>query len=744
MRTLLVSLLLISSAGLSSLGDPFVEELLGKMTLEEKVGQCVQLSSSGEKGQAATESREAYGVNLPGDAAGWVKRGEVGSLIGCCGIGRFNAFQKIAREESRLGIPLLVGHDMIHGVKTQFPIGPALACLWDEATWERCGRLIALETPLKGCNWTFAPMLDMSRDPRWGRIAESPGQDPLIGARMGAALVRGIQSKDVATPVAACLKHYVGYGASFAGRDYFAVEMSESTLRNVYLPPFKAAVAAGALTVMPAFHTLNGVPCSVNRWLLTDILRGELGFAGFCISDWNAVGECEWTGRHGLAENNDVDVSAMAVHAGMDMDMMSKAYSKGLARAVRSGKLPMSELDEAVRRILTVKKTLGLWEKPFIDEQAASARVDLKAHAALAREVGARCCVLLKNEKGVLPLKPGAKVLLVGPGAEDAANLCGAWSSFRENRSCMFVTEGLADDGVAFEYVSGYDFTKPGVDTAAIDAAAAKADVVVAIFGEDGHESGEGKSLLRLELPPVQLEALRHLKTLGKPLVALLSGGRPRAIPELAAEADALLDVWSLGTSAGGAIADVLTGKVNPEGRLTVEIPHATGQLPLFYNRTASGRPTEKIGARCASCYQDGPHRALYPFGFGLSYTTFAYTNEQVAVRGDQVVFEADVTNVGTVEGVETVQAYTRDLVGVESRPVCELRGWQRLRLKPGETAHAKIVVPVSGLSYWARDRLVPAEGEHWATIARDSVSGKRCPFVVTAGSNRQGARRQL
>ena len=242
MRTLLVSLLLIPSAGLSSLGDPFVEELLGKMTLEEKVGQCVQLSSSGEKGQAAAESREAYGVNLPGDAAGWVKRGEVGSLIGCCGIERFNAFQKIAREESRLGIPLLVGHDMIHGVKTQFPIGPALACLWDEATWERCGRLIALETPLKGCNWTFAPMLDMSRDPRWGRIAESPGQDPLIGARMGAALVRGIQSKDVATPVAACLKHYIGYGAAFAGRDYNSVEMSESTLRNVYLPPFRAGV----------------------------------------------------------------------------------------------------------------------------------------------------------------------------------------------------------------------------------------------------------------------------------------------------------------------------------------------------------------------------------------------------------------------------------------------------------------------------------------------------------------------
>ena len=713
-------------------GDPFIEQLLAKMTLEEKVGQCVQLSTLGAKGATDFESNAADGNSVPKDAAAWVRNGEVGSLIGCCGVGKFNAFQKIAREESRLGIPLMVGHDMIHGVKTQFPIGPALACLWDEAAWEACGRLIALETPLKGCNWTFAPMLDIARDPRWGRIAEGPGQDPLIGARMGAALVRGIQSKDVDFPVAACIKHYVGYGAAFAGRDYFAVEMSESTLRNVYLPPFKAAVAAGALTVMPAFHTFNGVPCSVNRWLLTDILRKELGFSGFCISDWNAVDECQRPGCHGLAENNNVDASALAVHAGMDMDMMSGAYQKGLVQAVKSGKLPLAELDEAVRRILSVKKALNLWEKPYIDERAVAARVDLKAHAALARDVGARCCVLLKNENRTLPLRKGAKVLLVGPGATDVRSLSGAWTSFVENPSCMLLTEGLKDCGVDFTSVPGYDFRKPGVDTAAIDAAAAEADVIVAIFGESGRASGEGQSYLRMELPPVQLEALRHLKTLKKPLVALLSGGRPRAIPELAAEADAILDVWSLGTSAGGAMADVLTGKVNPEGRLTVEIPYATGQLPLFYNRTASGRPAVEIGQTCASCYKDGPFQALYPFGYGLSYTTFAYANEKVSVRGDKVVFEADVTNTGNVEGVETVQAYTRDLVGVESRPVRELRGWRRLKLKPGETRHAEIVVPVADLGYWAGSRFVSADGEHWAWIAHDSVSGKKCAFTLS------------
>lgn len=716
---------------LIAFGDPFVEDMLLKMTLEEKVGQCVQFSSQGAKGATDFESNFDDDNAVPMDAAAWVRNGEVGSLISCCGIRKFNAFQKIAREQSRLGIPLLIGHDMIHGVKTQFPIGPALACLWDEVAWEACGRLIALETPLKGCNWTFAPMLDIARDPRWGRIAEGPGQDPLIGARMGAALVRGIQSKDVAMPVAACVKHYVGYGAAFAGRDYFAVEMSESTLRNVYLPPFRAAVDAGALTVMPAFHTLNGVPCSVNRWLLTDILRKELGFGGFCISDWNAVDECQRPCCHGLTANNDVDVSALAVHAGMDMDMMGGTFRKGLAEAVRSGKLPMAELDEAVRRILTVKRALNLWEKPYIDERAVTARVDLKAHAALARDVAARCCVLLKNEKDALPLKKGARVLLVGPGVADARSLSGSWTSFVENPSTMFITEGLQEAGVDFIYVPGYDFKEPGVDEKAIVAEAERADVVVAIFGENGAASGEGQSFLKLELPTVQLEALRCLKSLKKPIVALLSGGRPRAIPELAAEADAILDVWSLGTSAGGAIADVLTGKVNPEGRLTVEIPYATGQLPLFYNRTASGRPADKIGQLCASCYQDGPYQALYPFGYGLSYTAFAYANESVSMVGDKVVFEADVSNTGDVEGVETVQAYTRDLVGVESRPVRELRGWQRLKIKPGETCHAKIVVPVAELGYWAGNHFVAADGEHWAWIAHDSVSGKKCMLDI-------------
>ena len=733
MKIEILAVLCLTGASAVAITDADIEKLIGRMTLEEKVGQTVQLSSSGASGANAAESRALDGVKLPADAADWVKKGEVGSLIGSCGIDKFNAFQKIAVKESRLGIPIMVGHDMIHGVKTQFPVGPALACLWDESVWEKCGRLIALETPLKGCNWTFAPMLDIARDPRWGRLAEGAGQDPLVTSKMGAAMVKGIQAKDVETPVAACLKHFVGYGASFAGRDYFAVEMSESTLRNVYLPPFKAAVAAGALTVMPAFHTFNGVPCSVNKWLLTDILRGELGFSGYCISDWNGVGECQWDGCHGLAENNDVDVSALAVDAGMDQDMMSSAYRRGLAAAVKKGLLDEKKLDEAVRRILKVKNALGLFENPYINEKAVSAKVDLKAHAAFVRDVAARCCVLLKNENGALPLKQGAKVLLVGPGAEDLWSLSGAWTSFIENASDMSIPEGFRSAGIDFTYIPGYDFEKPGVAAAAIAAAAAKADVVVAIFGESGMRSGEGQSILRVELPPVQLEALKVLKATKKPLVALLSGGRPRAIPELAREADAILDVWSLGTSAGGAMADVLTGKVNPEGRLTVEIPLATGQLPLFYNRTASGRPTEEVGQRCASCYQDGPFQALYPFGFGLSYTTFAYANEAVKVEGEgarrKVILSCDVTNTGKVPGVETVQAYTRDWVGVESRPIRELKGWQRVELKPGETKHVKIEVPATDLAYWAKDKLVPAEGEHGAWICHDSVSGKKLSF---------------
>ena len=714
----------------SAITDSDIESLISQMTLEEKVGQLVQLTSSGEK-NTNVESTDTSGQLINPVLAAKVRRGEVGSLIGACGVEKFNAFQKIATEESRLKIPTMVGHDMIHGVQTQFPIGPALACLWDEATWYQCGRLIALETPLKGCNWTFTPMVDIARDARWGRIAEGPGQDPLIASKYSAAMVKGIQSKDVATPIAACLKHYVAYGASFQGRDYNAVEMDDSTLRNVYLPSFKAGIDAGALTIMPAFHTYNGVPCSVNQYLLTDVLRGVLGFNGFCISDYNAIGECFWPGRHGVADC-ERDIAAMAVNAGMDQDMLSCIYTKGIAQAVKDGLVSEKLLDERVRNVLRVKNALGLFENPYIDLAKVEAQVDLKKHAKFVREVAARCCVLLKNEKSLLPLAKDAKVLVVGPyweASDDWAakiHFSGTWSSYVENNDYLFPLPELEKAGVNFRYRKFYDFTQVLPNAAPSAEDFAWADVVVAMFGEKGGESGEGNSHIHLELPAAQLTVLSSLKASGKPLVALLSGGRPLAIPELAESADAILDIWSLGTSAGGAIVDVLTGKVNPEGRLSVEIPYATGQMPLFYNRTATSRPAKEDFTKYVSCFTDGPYRALYPFGFGLSYTTFDWTNETAEFVGDELVCSVEVANTGKFPGVETVQVYTHQLVAVESRPIRELKGFARVKLEPGESQRVEVRIPRSDLAFWAKDKLIPASGPFEVFVAPDSVRGKK------------------
>lgn len=732
MKKILTFALGLAATSAFAITDEAIEALIKDMTVEEKVGQLAQFCSGGPTTGAASE--DSSGVSLPSTVVGWMKKGEVGSLIGACGIEKFNEIQRLAVEESRLGIPIMVGNDMIHGVMTQLPIPLALSCAWNEKVWYDGGRLIAIETPAKGCNWTFAPMMDICRDPRWGRIAECPGQDPYLASVMASATVKGIQAKDVVTPIAACLKHFAAYGAGECGRDYNTVDMSESRFRNVYLPPFAAGVEAGALTVMPAFHAFNGVPCSVNKWMLTDVLRGELGFTGYTISDWDAIHESGFD-LHGMGEKP-ADVAKLALEAGMDQDMFSGFYRSELPALVKSGRIPMETLDRSVRNVLRVKNALGLWEHPYLDKDALEKQVDLKANAALAREVAAKTFVLLKNENGALPLKPGAKVALVGPGAEDEQNIVGMWSMYCENKLDMLFTEGLKSAGVDFTYTPGYDFETGTVDRVALEQAVAAADVVVAIFGQHGQDAGEGCSRTRVELPSVQLEAFAYLKTLGKPVVALLTNGRPLAIPELAAGADAILEVWSPGTSGGAAVADVLTGKVCPSGRLTTEFPYTTGQLPLYYNYCRTGRPAlPDYTGKYLSCFRDGPYGALYPFGYGLGYTTFAYAGEQVKVEGEgdarRVVFSCDVTNTGAVTGVETVQAYTREMVGVETRPVRELRGWKQVELKPGETAHVVVEIPVSRLAYWSGCRLVPASGAMRGWICRDSVSGRELAFEL-------------
>ena len=705
-----------------------VNALLAEMTLDEKIGQTVQDATYRS---TAAESQDASDRQLANEFLERLRRGEIGSLLGACGLENFNRCQRAAMS-SRLRIPLLVGHDFIHGAVTALPIPLALSCSWDERLWWQTGDLIGREGQLKGANWTFTPMLDISRDARWGRIAESAGQDPLVVSRYAAAIVRGIQGPDLTdrTHIAACLKHYVGYGAASGGRDYNEVEMADSTLRDVYLPPFAAGVAAGALTVMPGFHAYNGVPCSVNAYLLRQILRRELGFRGFTISDWGAVGECSEIG-HAVAEG-DVETAALAMNAGMDQEMMRGFYARGLKTAVETGKVPMSVLDAAVANILRVKVAMGLFEKPYLDAAALSNNVDFAAHRALARTAAAKSCVLLKNANGTLPLAKAAKVAFVGDLCADDEEMRGTWQSYWENLETPSLTAAFAARGARFVYERAYTVTG-ACDRAAIRRAVADADVVIGAFGEYCERepmSGENTSRTKLELPPGQLDAIDEIRASGKPFVAVLFNGRPLPVNELAEAADAILEAWHPGGSGGAGLADVLFGDVEPYGRLTVDFPRATGQCPIYYNRTPTGRPQEQErDGRWTTRYTDCALSPLYPFGFGLTYTTFAYSDETAEVKGDAVVFSATVANTGARRGSELVQVYVRDRIACVTRPVRELKGYVRVELSPGERRRVTVEVPVSALAFHRDGKPVPGEGRFDAWIAPDSVSGRKIAF---------------
>lgn len=720
--------LMLAAAIATGTVEKRVDDLLARMTLDEKVGQTVQLGSTG------FASDDQSKTALSEDLRRILREGRAGSLIGCCGVEKFNAIQKLAVEESRLGIPLLVGHDIIHGCRTVLPIPLGLSCAWDEDLWRRSGEMMAVEGLSRGCNWTFSPMLDIARDARWGRIAECAGQDPLVASRYAAAMVRGYQGDDIADGrhVAACLKHFVSYGACEGGRDYNTVELSDDTLRNIYLPPFRAGVDAGALTVMPAFHALNGVPCSVNRYLLTDILRGEFGFAGYTISDYGAVRESAV--GHAVA-TPDEDAAAQALNAGMDQDMMSMIYRDHLKTAVEKGLVTTAALDEAVRRILSVKARMGLFEHPYIDADILG-KIDFKAHRALAREAAWKSVVLVKNEKDTLPLRKDRKVALLGSLSDDRDEMLGTWQLWREGYENATVREGLFADGIGkVVFTAGFAVTG-GIDRAAIRAACAAADVVVASFGESSSDphcmNGENCSRAEITLPGDQLAAIEEIKASGKPFVAVLFTGRPLAIPELKAAADAMVVAWNPGSSGGWGVADVLTGVREPYGRLTSDFPHKTGECPLYYNRLPTGRPW-KAGGFWVTKYLDAPSpgASLFPFGFGLSYTTFAYANEKAEVKGDRVVFSAEVTNTGSRAGHELVQVYVRDLVARVSRPVRELKGYVRVTLEPGETKTVTVDVPTATLGYWHGGKYIRGEGDFSAWIAPDSVSGRALSFHV-------------
>ena len=712
--------------------DERVEEVLSRLSLKEKIGQLWQYKG-GQVTEAASGDRSRDVLNP--DFLDAVRAGRFGSLLGKRGLANYNAIQRAAMEG--VGIPLLVGHDMIHSARTCYPIPLALSCSWDESLWERVASAMAVETLSLGCNWTFAPMIDVALDARWGRIAESGGSDPFVTGLMGAAMVRGFQGADMSDGlhIAACAKHFAGYGACLGGRDYNAVEMGDSLFRNTYLPPFRAAVDAGVATVMPAFHAYNGTPCSANVYLLRDVLRGELAFDGITISDCYAVTELV---KHGVAAD-EADAAALAVNAGMDIEMASSSCVGRLEALVGQGRVPMKAVDDAVRNVLRVKFRLGLFDHPEIDEKMVHAAIDPSANRALAREAAWKSTVLLKNQGGTLPLKPGAKVSLIGDVASSDRQMLGTWSTHdMSNFENATLLAGLRADGTDVEYARAYALTG-AVDVAGVARAVEGADVVVAAFGEYWEKSGENNSSSRIELSPGQIEVARAVKAAGKPLVAVLFGGRPMAFPELAGLADAVVVAWNPGGCGGWGVADVLTGRAEPWGRLTVDMPYATGTCPQYYSRTTTGRPAVPPGGKPAdewsrrwgTRYNDAPSGALYPFGCGLAYTEFAYSNEAVTVLGEDVVFSADVSNTGDRRGTELVQVYVHDDVARIARPRRELKGFRRVELDAGETRHVEIRVPARALGYWHGRRYVVDPGSFTGWIARDSDSGRALKFSL-------------
>ena len=689
-----------------------IDDLLSRMTLLEKAGQMTQLGPSIVGGfdiEAFMENPDPdFFKNAKRDFhEDWIKEGLVGSYLGMFGAEDINRLQHIAVEESRLGIPLIFGLDVIHGFRTIFPIPLAEACSWEPELAKQSAEIAAREASAAGVHWTFAPMVDIARDARWGRIAEGSGEDTYLGSRMAAARVEGFQGEDFANPerLVACVKHYIAYGGALAGRDYNTVEIALQTLHEIYLPPFEAAVRAGVGTLMSAFNDLNGVPTSANRYTLTDVLRGQLGFNGMVVSDSNSIGELV---NHGYAADRK-EAGKKAVMAGVDMDMVTESYRYDIPELVKEGTIPEAVVDEAVRRILRIKFLLGLFDHPFrtTPEKEAMSML-LPEHLKAAREVARRSIVLLKNENETLPLKKdGQKIAVVGPLADNAEDMLGSWAFTGQAKDVVTILSGIRSavgDAAQILYARGCDIEgKQAADFSEALETAGQADVVVAVVGESNMMSGEAASRLELSLPGHQEALLKALHELGKPLVVVLTNGRPLAIPWADQNASAILETWQLGVQAGNAVADVLFGDYNPSGKLAATFPYAVGQCPIYYNHPMTGRPAGAF--KFTSKYIDGPTDPLYPFGFGLSYTTFDYTGLEVSPAGvsvaGKITVQATLTNSGDVTGEEVVQLYVGDVVASRVRPVKELKGFQKVALQPGESRKIKFEVEAIDLGFY-------------------------------------------
>ena len=664
-----------------------VEDLLSRMTLDEKVGQTCQYSGFQKEHEDL------------------VRQGKVGSFLNVISAENINRIQKIAVEQSRLGIPLIFGLDVIHGFRTIFPIPLAMASTWDPELVKKTAAAAAAEASSDGFRWTFAPMVDVARDSRWGRIAEGNGEDPYLGSVMARAYVEGFQGDDLSSPnsLVACAKHYVAYGGAEGGRDYNTVEVSERTLRDVYLPPFKAAVEAGCGTLMSAFNDLGGVPASCNRFTLTDVLRGEWGFEGFVVSDWNSVAELI---NHGVAADP-AEAAEVAFEAGVDMDMFSNLYQSHLAQLVEEGKVPQECLNTAVRRILGIKFRLGLFEHPYVNTERAAKVVKCKEHMELALQAARESMVLLTNGCNLLPLKKDLKnIAVIGPLADNQGELLGTWASMGDPKDVVSVLDGVkakVSPKTKVLYARGCELegdSKEGF--AEVIEKAKNADVAVLVVGEGKFMTGEASSRSTLDLPGVQEELVKTVCETGVPVVMVLLSGRPNSIQWSAEHVPAILEAWHPGIQGGAAVADVLFGDFNPAGRLTATFPRAVGQVPIYYNFKNTGRPSS--AERWTSKYIDLPYTPLFPFGHGLSYTRFEYSNLKItpkAIKPDgKAKVSVDVENVGDRAGDEVVQLYVRDVVGSVTRPVKELKGFKRINLKPDEKRTVEFTLEPEELSF--------------------------------------------
>lgn len=675
----------------------FVRDLMKKMTLTEKIGQL---------------SQYVGGELLTGPKSGAVSdslfvRGMVGSILNVGGVDNLRKLQQKNMESSRLKIPILFAFDVIHGYKTIFPTPLAESCSWDLALMYETAKAAAIEASASGIHWTFAPMVDVARDPRWGRIVEGAGEDTYLGCKIAEARVRGFQW-NLGKPNAlfACAKHFVAYGAPQAGRDYAPVDLSLSTLAEVYLPPFKACIDAGVHTFMSAFNSINGVPATSNRWLLTDLLRKEWKFKGFVVSDWNAVQELK---AHGVAET-DEDAAMAAFNAGVDMNMTDGLYNRCLEKLVRENCIDMNEIDASVERILRAKYALGLFEDPycFLDNQRESREVRSASAMALARKAAASSMVLLKNANALLPLsKQTKRIALVGPLANNRAEVMGSWKARGEDKDVVTVLEGIKNklgSGTEVNYVQGCDFLDPSTSefSAALEAAK-QSDVVIAVVGEKALMSGESRSRAVLRLPGKQEALLDTLRKAGKPLVVVLMNGRPLCLESVDKQADAMLEAWFPGTQCGNAVADVLFGDIVPAAKLTASFPLTEGQIPNNYNYKRSGRPGDMPYSSTVR-HIDVPNRNLYPFGYGLSYTTFSYGEMQCPTAFDDKGFlpvSVDVTNTGNYDGEEIVQLYVADKVASMVRPIKELKGFQKVFIPKGQTKRVEFKLNVKDLGFW-------------------------------------------